>query len=68
MWSMTSLLLAFLALMRVVPASDGCAAVSAFGLAAGMGGDDTHSQNNMVLISTPLRSYSMRGHAGARHD
>lgn len=65
MRSMAPRLLALLALMRVVPASDGCAAVSALGLAAGMGGDDTHSQNNIILVSTHLRSYCARGTRGA---
>jgi len=66
MRSMAPLLLALLALMRVVSASDGCAAVSALELAAGRGGDDTHSQNNIILVSTHLCTHAMRGTRGAR--
>ena len=66
MRNMASLLLALLALMRAVSASDGYTAIRALELAAGMGGDDTHSQNNIIRVSTHLRSHSMRGTRGAR--
>jgi hypothetical protein len=59
-------LLTLLALMRVVPSSDGRAAVCAVGLAAGMGGDDTHSRDSSIPVSTHLRIRCVRGTAGAR--
>jgi len=66
MRSMASLLLTLLALMRVVPGSDGCAAITALELMAGMGGDGTHNQNHIILLSTHMRIHCTRGTRGAR--